>query len=124
MIRAILVAATGALALSACAVGPAYHSPTPAAPSQAPFVEGGKSPAFTGDQPPGEWWSLFADPTLDALVEQALAANTDLRVAAAKLAPARAGLKERSEGRRVGHECVSTCISRWATSHQKKKRKT
>src|SRR3546814_5982843 len=75
--------------LSACTVGPAYHSPAPAAPSQAPFVEGGKSPVFTGDQPPGEWWSLFGDPTLDALVRQALAANTDLRVAAANLAQAR-----------------------------------
>src|SRR3546814_2805842 len=78
MTRSILLAATGALALSACTVGPAYHSPAPAAPSQAPFVEGGKSPVFTGDQPPGEWWSLFGDPTLDALVRQALAANTDL----------------------------------------------
>jgi hypothetical protein len=59
MTRSILLAATGALALSACAVGPAYHSPAPAAPSQAPFVEGGKSPVFTGDQRPGYWWSLF-----------------------------------------------------------------
>src|SRR3546814_13109275 len=61
MTRSILLAATGALALSACTVGPAYHSPAPAAPSQAPFVEGGKSPVFTAAQPPGEWWSLFGD---------------------------------------------------------------
>src|SRR3546814_18717003 len=85
--------------LSSCTVGPAYHSPAPAAPSQAPFVEGGKSPVFTGDQPPGEWWSLFGDPTLDALVQQALAANTDLRVAAANLAQARAVLKASQAGR-------------------------
>ncbi|WOF44611.1 TolC family protein [Sphingopyxis indica] len=98
MTRSILLAAS-ALTLSACAVGPAYHSPEPAAPSQAPFLEAGKSPAFTGDQPPGEWWSLFGDPTLDALVQQALAANTDLRVAAANLAQARAVLKESQAGR-------------------------
>src|SRR3546814_1545821 len=85
--------------LSSCTVGPAYHSPAPAAPSQAPFVEGGKSPVFTGDQPPGEWWSLFGDPIVDALVRQALAANTDLRVAAANLAQARAVLKEAQAGR-------------------------
>lgn len=98
MIRNLSLGAA-TLALAACTVGPAYVSPVPAAPSQAPFIEAGKSPAFTGDQPPGEWWSLFADPTLDALVEQALAANTDLRVAAANLAEARAVLKEAQAGR-------------------------
>src|SRR3546814_1309864 len=29
---------------------------------------------------------------------------------------------ERSEERRVGHECVSTCRSRWSPYHEKKKR--
>ncbi len=87
MRRNVLLAGAGAaaLALSGCAVGPAYVSPTPAAPGQTPFLEAGKSPAFTGEQPAGHWWSLFGDPTLDALVEEALAANTDLRVAAANL---------------------------------------
>ena len=98
MIRNLLAAAS-LLALSACVVGPAYQTPTPGAPSQTPFLEAGKSPAFTGDQPPGEWWSLFGDPTLDALVEEALAANTDLRVAAANLAQARAVLRESRAGR-------------------------
>src|SRR3546814_11909345 len=32
------------------------------------------------------------------------------------------GLHQRSEERRVGKECVSTCISRWSPSHLKKKR--
>src|SRR5690606_5604560 len=99
MMRSFLLAATAALALSGCTAGPAYVSPVPTAPSQSPFVEGEKSPVFTGDQPPGEWWSLFGDPALDALVEQALAANTDLRVAAANLAQARAVLKEAKAGR-------------------------
>ena len=98
MTRNLLIGAA-VLTLSACAVGPAYVSPTPAAPSQAPFLEAGKSPAFTGDQPAGEWWSLFADPVLDAQVEQALAANTDLRVAAANLSQARAVLREARAGR-------------------------
>lgn len=98
MIRPLMLA-TSALALSACAVGPTYMSPETAAPAQNAFLEQGKSPAFTGDQPPGEWWSLFGDPTLDALVEQALAANTDLRVAAANLRQARAVLQEARAGR-------------------------
>src|SRR3546814_13750811 len=33
------------------------------------------------------------------------------------------GHEARSEERRVGKECVSTCRSRWSTYHQKKKRK-
>lgn len=99
MTRTILIAATSALALSACTVGPRYVSPVPAAPSQTPFLEAGKSPAFSGEQPPGPWWSLFGDPLLDQLVTEALVANTDLRVAAANLAQARAVLRESRAGR-------------------------
>src|SRR3546814_11183066 len=33
----------------------------------------------------------------------------------------RAGIKYRSEERRVGKECVSTCRSRWSPEHYKKK---
>ncbi len=36
------------------------------------------------------WWQAFGDPVLDALVAQALAHNTDLRMAAARVAEARA----------------------------------
>src|SRR6202043_1452048 len=39
--------------------------------------------------PPANWWRLYEDPVLDTLVQQALAANTDLRVAAANLEAAR-----------------------------------
>lgn len=98
MIRKFLAAAA-ALALAACTtVGPNYSSPAPAAPAQAGFVSAA-SPAFTGDEPPGRWWSLFRDPILDGLIEQALTANTDLRVAAANLAQARAVLRETRAGR-------------------------
>jgi outer membrane protein, multidrug efflux system len=38
----------------------------------------------------GEWWKLFADPALDALETRALAANQDLRAAAARVEQARA----------------------------------
>lgn len=98
MVRTLLAAAS-ALALSACAaVGPNYSSPVPAAPAQTDFVSA-RSPVFTGDEPPGRWWSLFNDPVLDRLVEQALAANTDLRVAAANLEQARGVLREARAGR-------------------------
>ena len=99
MIRKLLLPALSALALAACTtVGPDYESPAPAAPAQAGFA-GASSPAFTGDEPPGRWWRLLQDPVLDGLVEQALTANTDLRVAAANLAQARAVLRETRAGR-------------------------
>lgn len=97
MIRVLLVGAA-ALSLAGCAVGPNYVSPTPNAPAQTAFVESAL-PTFTGDEPPGRWWSLYRDPVLDGLVEQALAANTDLRVAAANLRQARAVLRETRAGR-------------------------
>jgi NodT family efflux transporter outer membrane factor (OMF) lipoprotein len=90
-------AVMAALALTGCMVGPDYRSPAPQAPAQAPFLSG-QSPAFTQDQPPGHWWSLFADPVLDRLVEEALNKNTDLRVAAANLSRARAVLRETRSG--------------------------
>ena len=95
--RRLYAAGAAALILAGCMVGPDYRSPLPQAPAQEPFLSG-RSPAFTGEQPPGRWWSLFADPVLDRLVEQALAANTDLRSAAANLARARAVLRETRSG--------------------------
>ncbi len=83
-----------ALALAACTtVGPNYRSPESKMPAQTAFA-GANSPIFSGDQPSGPWWSLFADPVLDRLVQDALANNTDLRVAAANLTRARAVLRE------------------------------
>src|SRR3546814_20767933 len=34
------------------------------------------------------------------------------------------GFSDRSEERRVGKECVSTCRSRWSPYHEKKKKQT
>ncbi|WP_226017269.1 efflux transporter outer membrane subunit [Novosphingobium sp. FKTRR1] len=80
-----------ALGLAGCkAMGPDYHVPPGAAmrapAAQAPFREG--TGAVTVVPLPSRWWHLYDDPVLDALEEQALAANTDLRVAAASLARA------------------------------------
>ncbi len=40
--------------------------------------------------PRGEWWKAFSDPVLDELIERADRANTGIRIAAARLAEARA----------------------------------
>jgi NodT family efflux transporter outer membrane factor (OMF) lipoprotein len=50
------------------------------------------------DEPPDQWWRLYDDPQLDALVQQAFSANTDLREAEANLKAANAMV----EGARAG----------------------
>jgi NodT family efflux transporter outer membrane factor (OMF) lipoprotein len=71
--------------LAGCAVGPDYHRPSaevpPAWQPEAPWHEA--VPEDTALK--GNWWELFQDPQLNPLVEQALAGNQNLRVAAARL---------------------------------------
>lgn len=87
-----------AATLAGCAaVGPDYQAPAGSAAArqsaQAPFVEA-REDLFQRGQAPGRWWRLYDDPRLDGLVAQALAANTDLRVASANLEHAQAALRE------------------------------
>ena len=94
MKRLAPLAAAAALALAGCTtVGPDYKLPERAAvrhpAAQGAFLGGGAAPVSSQALPPN-WWRLYQDPTLNALIEEALAANTDLRVAAANLARARA----------------------------------
>lgn len=92
MLRSILASAS-ALALAACAVGPDYVRPIPPATAGGAFVT--TSPAVdTVATANDRWWQLYNDPVLDGLIADALAANTDIRVAVARLARARASLRE------------------------------
>ena len=96
MKRALFLAA--ALILAACAeVGPDYHLPDEAA-INAPHAQGSfvamNSKAVELAPVPEGWWKLYDDPRLTALEEEALAANTDLRVAAANLARSQAVQRE------------------------------
>jgi multidrug efflux system outer membrane protein len=99
------IAAAGLLAaLAACGtVGPDYRVPDEAVvrrQSAAAPLTGAAEAAFSTAPLPPRWWRLYQDSTLDSLVEKALAANTDLRVASANLARARAVQAEaRSAGR-------------------------
>ena len=74
------------LALSACTVGPDYKVPDDAkvnAPSARGDLVAAKG--TKAEDPPDTWWKLYRSPVLDGLVQQALAANTDLRAAEANL---------------------------------------
>jgi multidrug efflux system outer membrane protein len=85
--------------LAACGtvVGPNYRVPEAAVVKRpeaaAPFLGASEKP-FSQQALPAQWWRLYRDSTLDALVDQAFTANTDLRVAIANLARARAVLAE------------------------------
>ena len=79
--------------LSACAVGPNYERPATPPTAAGTFVDPGVT-KVSSDAVEGEWWRLFRDPALDRLVVDALAHNTDIRVAAANLRRVRALLSE------------------------------
>ena len=85
--------------LAACGtvVGPNYRVPEAAVVKRpeaaAPFLGASEKP-FSQQALPAQWWRLYRDSTLDALIDQAFTANTDLRVAAANLARAQAVVAE------------------------------
>lgn len=98
MIRLKSIAALlTATALSACAVGPNYQVPAPTASGQGPFVAAEPS-IVVAEAPPGDWWRLFNNATLDGLVQDALVANKDVAIAAANLSRVRASLSEARGG--------------------------
>jgi multidrug efflux system outer membrane protein len=81
-----------AASLAGCTLGPDYRAPTPPVGSTAPLTGADTKIATTQPLPPG-WWRLYDDPRLNRLVEEAFAANDDLKVAEANLASARAILE-------------------------------
>jgi len=81
-----------ALALAACAAGPDYVAPGPPPTSSGPFLSA-DAPAFAQAPVPQDWWRLYEDPVLDGLIADALGANTDIRVALARLEKARSALR-------------------------------
>jgi NodT family efflux transporter outer membrane factor (OMF) lipoprotein len=87
------------LALAACATGPNYAAKPLSAAAAGPFVSASGSSTVSDAEPTGNWWHLYDDPVLDQLTEDALAANTDIRVAVAHLAKARALLREQRGAR-------------------------
>lgn len=77
------------LSLAACAVGPDYQAP----PSSVESFHNAAALAArsaTAAPPLDRWWSGFADPQLDSLMERALAQNLDLSASIARVQQARA----------------------------------
>lgn len=94
MARHLLLTSAAALALAGCASGPNYSAKPLSPAATAPLIGAAGSPLVSSEMPASNWWRLYNDAVLDALVTDALAANTDVRVAAARVARARAVLRE------------------------------
>jgi NodT family efflux transporter outer membrane factor (OMF) lipoprotein len=79
-----------ACTLAACTVGPDYTPPKPALPAN--WTEHAATPEEIArtDRQLKRWWASFNDPTLDRLVDTALANNYDLKIASQRLIGARA----------------------------------
>src|SRR5262249_44028430 len=77
-----------AIALGACAVGPDYREPKRPTPAGWSEAVGERVSSDSADL--ARWWTAFGDPTLDALIERASAANLDVKIAAARGREARA----------------------------------
>lgn len=71
--------ACAGLAMSGCVQGPDYVKPTVAVPTTY------RTGNATIEEPQSGWWHAYRDPYLDGLVEEALANNRDLRIAAARV---------------------------------------
>ena len=92
MIRTFLPLLLGATALTACAAGPDFKAPVTPTTAGGAFI-GATSPAVSQMAADNHWWRLYNDPLLDSLVQDALKANTDIRVAIANVERARAQLR-------------------------------
>ncbi len=81
LIRHVLIACLAG-ALTSCTVGPNYKRPLVPAPAQ--FRGGEPQPSQTslGD---AKWFDIFQDETLRGLIQEALKANYDIRIAAQRV---------------------------------------
>src|SRR6218665_984219 len=94
--KQLLTPLVAALVLAGCAsVATTEPHPLPELPAAFKTVQAA-GPAAAAQ---AQWWKSFADPQLDALTDRALAHNTSIQQAAARLAQARAPLRGAPAGR-------------------------
>src|SRR2546423_7908072 len=89
MTRSIALALS--LSIAGCSATKDYERPAVELP--AAWKE--SAPRFAED---GKWWSIYGDAELNALIEEALAKNADLVIAAARVDEARALVGETRAG--------------------------
>lgn len=83
--------------MAGCTVGPDYK---PASDKPITLTQQLPTALYAADRLQQDWWRQFKDSQLDALIEQALASNHDIRIAQARLGEARAVFDERELDKR------------------------
>ncbi|MGI9293393.1 MAG: efflux transporter outer membrane subunit [Pseudomonadales bacterium] len=93
-----ILLAVSLVAVSACSnlAGPDYERPE--APSKSSWQGSNAAKSETATVR-ADWWTNFADPYLDQLIEKALANNLDLRVLAARIGVAEATISQANAAR-------------------------
>jgi len=87
--RKICLLSAGLLTLTGgCTVGPDYHPPQAAAPKK--WSESQRGGTTNTTVKVVEWWRTFHDAELNSLIERAVQANLDLRIAEGRVREARA----------------------------------
>ncbi len=95
-------AATVAVLIAGCSVGPDYHKPAAIKSQEMPAAFSGSTPTNNAGEwktaqpsanlPRGAWWKIFNDPELDRLEDMAATEDQSLVAASARLEEARAEL--------------------------------
>src|SRR3989442_1227965 len=102
----IVSGVVAAALLGGCAIGPNYKRPSVAEP---PTFRG-QATAEAASLADAPWWEVFQDPSLKALIQEALRKNYDVAIAAARVQEARANLSA---------SWISAFrLGSWNTSHQ------
>jgi NodT family efflux transporter outer membrane factor (OMF) lipoprotein len=99
---AVLLALEPVFAASWPKVGPKYEPPKAAVPES--FHQQAAAAGINPDAAVANWWTTLGDPELTALIERAVSANLDLKVATSRVLEARAA-------RRVTHSDLLPSVS-------------
>ncbi|MEW5908441.1 MAG: efflux transporter outer membrane subunit [Thermodesulfobacteriota bacterium] len=84
---------TGVLSIGGCTVGPQYTPPRLDIPNRYHQISDQQPETDPLSAALKEWWVLFKDKKLDSLIEEAISANKDLRIAETRIREARARLR-------------------------------
>jgi NodT family efflux transporter outer membrane factor (OMF) lipoprotein len=91
-----LLPAAGVIVLAGCMVGPKYKQPAVAVPpayKELPETDQWKVAHPNAEALRTDWWEIFGDPQLNALEEQVVVSNQNLKVAEARFRQARATVR-------------------------------
>ena len=88
LVLAALFVAMSAMGASWPKVGPNYEPPQASVPDS--FHQQAGAPGTTTDAAVANWWNTLGDPELNSLIDRAVRANLDLKVASSRVLEARA----------------------------------